>query len=93
MAEVLIAKMTKAVENFGIETIVVGGGVVANTHIRKSLEKLALDVGIKMLLPQIDHSTDNALMISLAGYFNRDKALAPGTELKAFGTMPIGPRA
>lgn len=93
MADVLIAKMKKAVETFGIETFVVGGGVVANAHIRESLEKLAADIGIKMLLPQIDHSTDNALMIALAGYFNRDKALAPGTELKAFGTMPIGPRA
>jgi len=92
MTDVLVAKMKKAVEAFGIETVIVGGGVVANAHIRKALETLAVSEGLRILVPQIDHSTDNALMIALAGYFGRDKALAPGTELKAFGTLPVGPR-
>ncbi|MFA6158298.1 MAG: tRNA (adenosine(37)-N6)-threonylcarbamoyltransferase complex transferase subunit TsaD [Candidatus Paceibacterota bacterium] len=93
MTDVLVAKMRKAAEAYGIETVIVGGGVIANSHIRKALENLAADCGLRMLVPQIDHSTDNALMIALAGYYGRDKALAPGSELKAFGTLPIGPRA
>jgi N6-L-threonylcarbamoyladenine synthase len=92
MTDVLVAKMRKAVEAFGIETIIVGGGVVANAHIRQSLESLAVTEGLRILVPQTDHSTDNALMIALAGYFRRHESVPAGTELKAFGTLPIGPR-
>lgn len=93
MTDVLVAKMRRAAEEFSAETIIIGGGVIANTHIRAALESTANDLGIKILLPQTDHSTDNALMIALAGYFRRAEALAPGAEIKAFGTLPLGPRA
>jgi len=91
MTDVIVAKMRKAAEAHNVATIIVGGGVIANTHIRKALESLANECGLALLSPQIDHSTDNALMMALAGHFNRDKALAPGSPLKAYGTLPIGP--
>ena len=92
MTDVLVAKMRRAAEEFAVETVIIGGGVIANAHIRSALESMAQDFGLRILLPQTDHSTDNALMIALAGYFRRAEALTPGAELKAYGTLPIGPR-
>lgn len=97
IVDVVTAKMRKAVEQHAAQSIVVGGGVVANRRIRDALQRLADDSSIPLLLPQFDHATDNGLMIALAGYFNRGKALPPGDErlakIKATGTMPLGPRA
>lgn len=92
ITDVIIAKMRKAIELCAVESIIIGGGVIANTHIRQALEKLAADCSISILLPQTDHSTDNGLMIALAGYFNQEKALPAATFIKAMGTLPLGPR-
>jgi N6-L-threonylcarbamoyladenine synthase len=92
MTDVLIAKMRRAAEAQGASTIIVGGGVIANGHIRKALEALCAECNMTLLAPQIDHSTDNALMMALAGYFGRAAALPPGTILTASGTLPLGPR-
>jgi len=93
VTDVIVAKMHKAIEEYGVETLIIGGGVIANSHIRKALEKLASDTSTKLLLPQLDHSTDNALMIAIAGYFGKERASGAETPIKATGTMPIGPRA
>ena len=92
VTDVILTKMRKAIEAYAIETIIVGGGVIANTHIRTHLEKLAQDSSIKLLLPQTDHSTDNGLMIALAGFFNTDNKTDSRTLLKAMGTLALGPR-
>lgn len=92
ITDVIVTKMKKAIEKFAVETIIIGGGVIANTHIREVLEKLAEECSIKILLPQFDHATDNGLMIALAGYFNLPKAVSYDVLLKAAGTLPIGHR-
>jgi len=92
ITDVIVTKMRKAIEKFAIETIIIGGGVIANTQIRKALENLANNCSIKILLPQFDHATDNGLMIALAGYFNREKSVSSTETLKANGTLAIGPR-
>jgi N6-L-threonylcarbamoyladenine synthase len=92
ITDVLMAKMHKAIEKYAVETLLIGGGVIANNHIRNALVKLAEDTSVRLLLPQLDHSTDNALMIALAGYYGRERAADAEKEIKATGTLPIGPR-
>ncbi len=92
VTDVLLAKVRKAIELYGIQSIIVGGGVIANKNIRMHLEQLATECSAKLFIPQIDHSTDNGLMIALTGYFNREKAVDANTTLKAKGTLPLGPR-
>jgi N6-L-threonylcarbamoyladenine synthase len=92
ITDVVISKMRQAIEEYAAQSIIVGGGVIANKNIREHLEKLANECSISTLLPQFDHATDNGLMIALAGYFNREKALNYDAQLKANGTLPIGPR-
>ncbi len=74
-ADVLVAKTMRAIEEFGAQTILVGGGVSANTHIRNHLAASIKDYGYdtKLLVPPPELATDNALMIALAGYFRAVK--------------------
>ncbi len=67
VTEVLIFKTKKAIEASAIQTLIIGGGVIANTYIRSQFEALAKKMNIVLLLPQAHLSTDNALMIALAG--------------------------
>jgi N6-L-threonylcarbamoyladenine synthase len=92
VTDVVVAKVAAAAEMYITETLIVGGGVIANTHIRTALEKLCNNSNIRLLLPQTDHSTDNGLMIALAGYFGKNRAVDWQHIPKASGTLPIGPR-
>lgn len=93
VTDVIISKMRQAIETYAVETLIIGGGVIANTNIREHLEKLAHECSIKLMLPQFDHATDNGLMIALAGYVNKTKYVDSSVALKAQGTLPLGNRA
>lgn len=67
VTEVLIAKVTQALEDHECKTLIVGGGVIANTHIRASFERLANQFSIPLYLPAPGTTGDNALMIALCG--------------------------
>lgn len=67
VTEVLISKTTSAIEDNEVRSLILGGGVIANTHIRKTFEKLASDTSIPLYLPVSGLTGDNALMIALVG--------------------------
>jgi N6-L-threonylcarbamoyladenine synthase len=64
--EVLVAKTLTASKKFKAQTIIAGGGVIANTALREALTKMTSDNGFKLLIPELSYSTDNATMIALA---------------------------
>lgn len=67
VVDTLVHKTARAADEHGAQTVVLGGGVSANTHLRTQL-KDALDArGITLLVPPPALSTDNAVMIALAG--------------------------
>lgn len=74
VSEVIVAKSKKALRDTGARGLVVGGGVSANDRIRESLKKLADEEGVSLFVPDRVLSTDNALMIALAGSFDRSEA-------------------
>lgn len=69
--DVLISKTLSAAENYQVKSIIVGGGVISNKELRRQLAEKSK---IKIFFPPAEGRTDNALMISVAGYFNRKKA-------------------
>lgn len=76
VTDVLIKKTSKAIEEFGIQTLIIAGGVSANAFIVKSFqEKLNKDFPeTKLLAPARELTGDNAFMIALAGYFKIKKS-------------------
>jgi N6-L-threonylcarbamoyladenine synthase len=92
VADVLMQKTLRAVEEYGVSTVVVGGGVSANTYIREQLTAALAekDASAKILVPPASLATDNALMIALAGYFHaqNDEFSNPAT-LAADGNLRL----
>ncbi len=89
VVEVIVKKTKEAIEQYGAETIIIGGGVSANKKIRRDFTKLAEDLNIEFLVPEISASTDNAFMIALAGYLNIKNGKKPQAEFKASGNLSL----
>ena len=96
VADVLVAKTLRAVDAYGANTILVGGGVSANTYIRVRLAEAIKGAGdiVTLLMPPPELSTDNAIMIALAGYFRAlEKDFADLVTLQARGNLKISQKA
>ncbi len=89
VTETLVHKTQKATEKYGVKTLIVGGGVSANKYIKKGIEK-ALDKKINILFPGKGLSTDNSIMIGIAGYLQYIKKptkFTYKTKIKANGNL------
>lgn len=89
VVEVLLSKTKKAVEQYGAKTIMIGGGVSANKKIRNDFKDMSEKLGITFLVPEIKASTDNALMIAVAGLLNIIAGKKPEKDFKAQGNLSL----
>ncbi len=79
VATVLLKKSLYAVEKNGAQTLIVGGGVSANQYLKRVFEAhfLTKAPDVTVYFPQPKLSTDNSIMIALAGHARAANALAP----------------
>lgn len=63
----LLEKVFKACKDYKLNQIVFGGGVSANSYLRKEVTKLSKENNIEVLIPPLWCTTDNAAMIAKAG--------------------------
>ena len=66
--EIVMDKLKLAVKQTGINQIAIGGGVSANSGIRKTLKEAEEKLGWKTFVPKFEYTTDNAAMIGIVGY-------------------------
>ena len=69
LVESVIKKIELAAKKFSISEIVIGGGVSANSEMRKLLKELSSEKNWNVYIPPIEYTTDNAAMIGIVGYF------------------------
>jgi N6-L-threonylcarbamoyladenine synthase len=67
IVDVLVAKSRAALEQSGLDQLVVAGGVGANQLLRSSLDALGAERGARVFYPPLPFCTDNGAMIALAG--------------------------
>ncbi|MDQ2932815.1 MAG: tRNA (adenosine(37)-N6)-threonylcarbamoyltransferase complex transferase subunit TsaD [bacterium] len=87
VTETLSTKLKKATEQTGAQSVIIGGGVSANTMLRESFQRIANEYGISLHLPSPHISGDNALMIALAGALDTSSTTR---EIRAQGTKKLG---
>lgn len=90
--DVLSSKTQKAIETFKPKTLVVAGGVIANEEIRKAMKNLSkINSKLEILFPENNLSTDNSLMIGIAGYLHNKDSLekAEINKIRADGNAKV----
>lgn len=84
--DVIISKTKRALEEYNLNTLLVGGGVIANKLLREKLLELTVDVHI----PNLKLTGDNATMISMAAYLNtQEQTYSIAPEIKAEGNLHL----
>jgi N6-L-threonylcarbamoyladenine synthase len=89
IVDVQVDKTIAAARERGVRTVLLGGGVVANTRLRERMEKAGAEAGIAVRFPPIWLCTDNGAMIAAAGAARLERgertpfdvAADPGLEL------------
>ncbi len=69
VVDVLVDKSLMALTNYNMKTLVLAGGVAANSRLRERLTMAAEQNGIKLYAPSLKLCTDNAAMIGCAAYY------------------------
>ena len=67
VVEVLVKKTMLAAQNFGINTVVIGGGVAANSRLRAMAQSEAEKHGVRVRIPRPALCTDNGAMVAALG--------------------------
>ncbi len=92
VTDVLWKKTARALEETGAQTLVIGGGVSANIHIRRVFTE-NVDTKcphVELRIPSGALTTDNAIMIALAGYYRAlQKDFADPATLCANGNLHL----
>jgi len=93
VTDVLVKKTQAALEQTGATTFIVGGGVSASTHLRNAFNAALLESHptVTTYFPIPGMSTDNSVMIALAGHAKAAGAMAPAAAqyLKANGNRSL----
>ncbi len=85
---ILLDKLSQAVKEHPVAHLAIGGGVSANSGVRNAVAEFCRKRGIKAWIPERVFTTDNAAMVTTAGYFKYldkefcDLSLPPFTKIK-----------
>jgi N6-L-threonylcarbamoyladenine synthase len=85
----LVERTMAAAEQSAVGTILVSGGVAANSQLRAKFQELSSIQGLKIYFPSRSLSTDNAAMIAAAAYPSFQRKLFANNTLNATATMPL----
>jgi N6-L-threonylcarbamoyladenine synthase len=70
VADVLTAKAIAACRDSGVDTLIIGGGVAANSRLRALAAERCESVGITLRVPRPGLCTDNGAMVAALGYLH-----------------------
>nr|MBI1229337.1 tRNA (adenosine(37)-N6)-threonylcarbamoyltransferase complex transferase subunit TsaD [Cytophagales bacterium] len=90
LIQMLLIKLKKAADQYGIKEIAIAGGVSANKGLRDALSLLSGNLGWNTYIPRLEYCTDNAAMIAMAAHFKYQKGLFCPLDISPLAKMKIG---
>ena len=87
--EIIMDKLKQAVKETGINQIAIGGGVSANSGIRKTVKQAEQKYGWKTFIPKFEYTTDNAAMIGITGYLKYKKQMFDDVSVVSKARMEV----
>src|SRR3569833_938525 len=89
IVETLTVKALRALEETGLGTLVISGGVSANRSLRDRLADAARLQGAREYYPRVEFCTDNAAMIAVAGLARLKAGQHDGLGIVARARWPL----
>jgi len=90
VVDVLTRKAVLACREHGVDDLLIGGGVAANTRLRAMAQQRCDTAGIRLRVPRPDLCTDNGAMVAALGaqMVARGRT-ASALDLPADSSMPV----
>lgn len=88
--EVLVEKTLMAARREGVQTVVLGGGVSANRHLREVFTHRCQEEGLLFIAPPPHCCTDNGAMIALAGFHTYTQSGADKGDIDVYSRSSLG---
>lgn len=85
----LAGNLLRAAEDTGVKTLVLAGGVSANSGLRSRMESECRKRGLSLYRPPLELCGDNAAMVGAQAYYEYLAGTRAGLDLNAAATMPI----
>lgn len=89
VTEMLVENTLQAAADTGADTIVLAGGVSANSGLRAGMEAACAKAGYRLYAPPLSLCGDNGAMVAAQGYYELLAGHTAGMELNAAATMSI----
>ena len=89
LVETLVEKTARAVQQYGRERVVLGGGVAGNRSLTAAMTARMRRIGARVYAPSPRLATDNAAMIARAGLFHFERGERASLDLNAFASLPL----
>ncbi len=89
VVDVQVQKTAEAASALGVETVLLGGGVVANSGLRERIREEATRRGLRLVHPSPALCTDNAAMIAAAGHARLARGERTPLEVGAEPGLPL----
>jgi len=87
--DVLVGKTMAALKEYGLNTLLLAGGVAANRGLRERLTAECEKAGVQFYYPPMELCTDNAAMIGAAGYYKLLRGEFADWKLNAVPNLPF----
>lgn len=89
VVDTLLIKCRRAMEQTGLERLVMAGGVSSNRRLRQRLREMAESRGWTVFYPRLEFCTDNGAMIALAGCLRLQAGQHDGLAVRAQARWPM----
>jgi N6-L-threonylcarbamoyladenine synthase len=89
IVDVQVTKTLEAARRTGVQRVLLGGGVVANTRLRERLVADGAAAGLEVLVPPLDLCTDNAAMVACLGAARLQRGDRSGLDTAADPNLPL----
>ncbi|MDE7157989.1 MAG: tRNA (adenosine(37)-N6)-threonylcarbamoyltransferase complex transferase subunit TsaD, partial [Clostridiales bacterium] len=87
--DILVQKAIEGAKGKGVNTVTAGGGVIANGYLREKLTSACNAAGLRLVLPEKRHCTDNAAMIAAEGLVQYRAGNFSPLTLNAQASIPL----
>jgi len=87
--DILLDRLYKAIEDTGLRTVVAGGGVAANSYLRRELGARAAEKGLTVRFPPLKLCGDNGAMVAGLGCRFLERGDRSGFDLNASARVPL----